>query len=68
MRKLLALAKLFFSKTEIVEKTIDGIENITKSRIDKKKVTLCIIIVLGILTLLGAISEETFIELFKDVN
>jgi len=68
MRKLLVLAKLFFSKKEIVEKTIDGIENITKSRIDKKKVTLCIIIVLALLTVLGVISEETFVELFKDVN
>ena len=68
MKKLIVLAKLFFSKTEVVEKTVDGIEKITKLKIDKKKVTLCIIIVLALLTVLGVISEETFVELFKDVN
>lgn len=68
MKKLIVLAKLFFSKTEVVEKTVDGIEKITKLKIDRKKVTLCIIIVLALLTVLGVISEETFVELFKDVN
>jgi len=68
MKKLFVLVKLFFSKTEVVEKTVDGIGKIAKLKIDKKKVTLCVIIVLALLTLLGAISEETFIELFKDVN
>ena len=68
MKKLFVLAKLFFSKTEVVEKTVDGIGKIAKLKIDKKKVTLCVIIVLALLTLLGAISEETFVELFKDVN
>lgn len=68
MKKLLGLAKMFFFKEGTVEKTVDGIEKIGKLRLDRKKVTLCIVIVLAILTIFGVISEETFIELFKDVN
>jgi uncharacterized membrane protein len=68
MRKLLGLAKTFFLKEGAVEKTVDGIEKIGKLKVDKKKVALCVTIVLAILAILGVISEETFIELFKDVN
>jgi uncharacterized membrane protein len=68
MKKLLGLAKSFFLKPKTVEKTVDGIEKIGKLRVDRKKVALLVTIVLAILALLGVISEETFIELFKDVN
>lgn len=68
MIKLLGLAKNFFLKKETVEKTVDGIEKIGKVRVDKKKIALLVTIVLAILVLCGVISEETFIELFKDVN
>tara|TARA_R100001463_G_scaffold57868_2_gene110146 strand:- start:230 stop:436 length:207 start_codon:yes stop_codon:yes gene_type:complete len=68
MIKLLGLAKNFFLKKETVETTVDGIEKIAKVRVDKKKIALLVTIVLAILALCGVISEETFIELFKDVN
>jgi hypothetical protein len=68
MKKLLGLVKGYFLKPETVKNAVDGIEKIGKVKVDKKKVTLLIIIVLAILTLFGVISEETFIELFKDVN
>tara|TARA_R100000742_G_C4279670_1_gene105185 strand:+ start:16513 stop:16719 length:207 start_codon:yes stop_codon:yes gene_type:complete len=68
MKKLLGLAKSFLLKPKTVEKTVDGIEKIGKLRVDRKKVALLVTIVLAILALLGVISEETFIELFKDVN
>ncbi len=68
MIKLLGLAKNLFLKKETVETTVDGIEKIAKVRVDKKKIALLVTIVLAILALCGVISEETFIELFKDVN
>jgi len=68
MIKLLVLAKNFFLKKETVETAVDGIEKIAKVRVDKKKIALLVTIVLAILALCGVISEETFIELFKDVN
>lgn len=68
MIKLLGLAKNFFLKKETVETTVDGIEKIAKVRVDRKKIALLVTIVLAILALCGVISEETFIELFKDVN
>jgi len=68
MIKLLVLAKNFFLKKETVETAVDSIEKIAKVRVDKKKIALLVTIVLAILALCGVISEETFIELFKDVN
>ena len=68
MIKLLGLAKNLFLKKETVETSVDGIEKIAKVRVDKKKIALLVTIVLAILALCGVISEETFIELFKDVN
>ena len=68
MIKLLGLAKNLFLKKETVETTVDGIEKIAIVRVDKKKIALLVTIVLAILALCGVISEETFIELFKDVN
>ena len=68
MIKLLVLAKNFFLKKETIKTAVDGIEKIAKVRVDKKKIALLVTIVLAILALCGVISEETFIELFKDVN
>ncbi len=68
MRKLLGIAKGFFLKPETVKTAVDGIEKIGKVRVNKKRVALAITIVLAILVLCGVISEETFIELFKDIN
>ena len=68
MKKFIGIAKGFFSKGETVKNAVDGIEKIGKVRVNKKKIALAVIIVLAILALLGVISEETFIELFKIIN
>ena len=68
MKKFINIAKGFFKKGEIVKNTVEGIEKIGKVRVNKKRVALAVTIVLAILVLAGAISEETFIELFKDIN
>ena len=68
MKKLLGIAKRFFLKPETVKNTVDGIEKIGKVRVNKKKVALAVTVVLAILVLAGVISEETFIELFKNIN
>jgi|TARA_R100000479_G_scaffold116398_1_gene59253 hypothetical protein len=68
MKKLLNIAKGFFLQPETVKNAVDGIEKIGKVRVNKKRVALAVTIVLAILVLAGAISEETFIELFKDIN
>tara|TARA_R100000805_G_C3589891_1_gene92035 strand:+ start:392 stop:598 length:207 start_codon:yes stop_codon:yes gene_type:complete len=68
MKKLIGIAKGFFLQPETVKTAVDGIEKIGKVRVNKKRVALAITIVLAILVLCGVISEETFIELFKDIN
>ncbi len=68
MKKLLGIAKGFFLQPETVKTAVDGIEKIGKVRVNKKRVALAVTIVLAILVLAGVISEETFIELFKDIN
>tara|TARA_Y100000766_G_C18734496_1_gene520466 strand:- start:270 stop:476 length:207 start_codon:yes stop_codon:yes gene_type:complete len=68
MKKFINIAKGFFKKGEIVKNTVEGIEKIGKVKVSKKKIVLGIIIVLAILALFGVISEETFIELFKEIN
>tara|TARA_R100001198_G_C5208543_1_gene194771 strand:- start:470 stop:676 length:207 start_codon:yes stop_codon:yes gene_type:complete len=68
MKKFINIAKGFFKKGEIIKNTVDGIEKIGKVKVSKKKIALGVIIVLAILVLAGVISEETFIELFKEIN
>ena len=68
MKKFINIAKGFLKKGEIVKNTVEGIEKIGKVKVSKKKIVLGIIIVLAILVLAGVISEETFIELFKEIN
>jgi hypothetical protein len=68
MKKLLGLAKGFFLKPETVKNIVNGVEVVGKNKVNKKKVALVVTIVLAVLALCGAISEETFIELFKDIN
>jgi uncharacterized membrane protein len=75
MKKFINIAKGFFLQPETVKTAVDGIEKIGKVRekigkvrVNKKRVALAITIVLAILVLCGVISEETFIELFKDIN
>lgn len=47
---------------------VDGVEVIGKNKLNKMKLTAVIIVVLGLLLLTGAISEETFVLLFDEVN
>jgi hypothetical protein len=68
MKKFINIAKGFFLQPETVKTAVDGIEKIGKVRVNKKRVALAVTIVLAILALAGVISEETFIELFKDIN
>ena len=68
MKKFIGIAKGLFKKGEIIKNTVDGIEKIGKVKVSKKKIALGVIIVLAILVLAGVISEETFIELFKEIN
>tara|TARA_Y100001938_G_scaffold143057_1_gene215247 strand:- start:4759 stop:4965 length:207 start_codon:yes stop_codon:yes gene_type:complete len=68
MKKFINIAKGFLKKGEIVKNTVEGIEKIGKVKVSKKKIVLGIIIVLAILVLAGVISEETFIELFKEIS
>ena len=68
MKKFINIAKGLFKKGEIVKNTGEVIEKIGKVKVSKKKIVLGIIIVLAILALLGVISEETFVELFKEIN
>lgn len=68
MKKLLGLAKGFFLKPETVKNIVNGVEVVGNNKVNKKKVALVVTIVLAVLALCGAISEETFIELFKDIN
>ena len=68
MKKFIDIAKGLFKKGEIIKNTVDGIEKIGKVKVTKKKIALFVIIVLAILALAGAISEETFVDLFKVIN
>lgn len=68
MKKLLGMAGKWFMQSGNVKTVVDGIDTIGKNKVNKKKVALVVTIVLAVLALFGAISEETFIELFKEVN
>jgi len=68
MKKLLGLAKGFFLKPETIKNIVNGVEVVGKNKLDKKKIMIVVTIILAILALTGAISEETFIQLFKDIN
>tara|TARA_R100001440_G_scaffold23689_1_gene38589 strand:+ start:17902 stop:18108 length:207 start_codon:yes stop_codon:yes gene_type:complete len=68
MKKLLGIAKNFFLKDETVKTAAGTIEKIGKIRVDKKKIALVVTVILAILALCGVITEETFIDLFKDIN
>jgi len=67
MKKILSGAVKWFT-TGGVKTVVDGIEVVGKNKVNKKKVALVVTIVLAILVLTGAISEETFIKLFNEVN
>ena len=68
MKKLLGGVAKWFTAPGSGKTIVDGIETVGKIKLDKKKVGVVVIAILAILLLFGAISEETFIELFSDVE
>lgn len=67
MKKIIGAATKWFTSGG-VKTVVDGIEVVGKNKVNKKKVALVVTVVLAILVLTGAISEETFISLFNEVN
>jgi hypothetical protein len=67
MKKILGSAVKWFTSGG-VKTVVDGIEVVGKNKVNKKKIALVVTILLGILVLTGAISEETFVKLFSEVN
>ena len=68
MKKILGMAGKWFMKSGNAKTVVDGIETVGKNKLNRKKVALVITVILAILALTGAISEETFVNLFKEVN
>lgn len=68
MKKVLGSVVKWFTAPGSGKNIVNGIETVGKIKLDKKKVGVVIIAILAILLLSGAISEETFIELFSDVE
>ena len=64
MKKVIGLVGKWFSESNGAKTIVDGIEVVGKNKIDKKKIRVVIIVVLGILLLSGAINQETFVKLF----
>ena len=68
MKKVLGLVGNWFMNSNGAKTLVDGVEVVGKNKLNKMKLTAVIIAVLGLLLLTGAISEETFILLFDEVN
>ena len=68
MKKVIGLVGNWLMSSKGAKTIVDGVEVIGKNKLNKMKLTAVIIVVLGLLLLAGAISEETFILLFDEVN
>jgi len=68
MKKVIGLVGNWLMSSKGAKTIIDGVEVVGKNKLNKMKLTAVIIVVLGLLLLTGAISEETFILLFDEVN
>jgi hypothetical protein len=68
MKKVIGLVGNWLMSSKGAKTIVDGVEVIGKNKLNKMKLTAVIIVVLGLLLLTGAISEETFILLFDEVN
>ena len=67
MKKAISAVGKWFTTTK-GKTVIDGIVAVGKNKLNKKKVGIVITVILAILLLCGAISEETFIGLFGKIN
>jgi hypothetical protein len=68
MKKVIGLVGNWLMSSKGAKTIVDGVEVVGKNKLNKMKLTAVIIVVLGLLLLTGAISEETFIMLFDEVN
>ena len=68
MKKVIGLVGNWLMSSKGAKTIVDGVEVIGKNKLNKMKLTAVIIAVLGLLLLTGAISEETFVMLFNEVN
>ncbi len=68
MKKVIGLVGNWLMSSKGAKTIVDGVEVIGKNKLNKMKLTAVIIVVLGLLLLTGAISEETFVLLFDEVN
>jgi len=68
MKKVIGLVGNWLMSSKGAKTIVDGVEVVGKNKLNKMKLTAVIIVVLGLLLLTGAISEETFIMLFGEVN
>ena len=68
MKKVIGLVGNWLMSSKGAKTIVDGVEVIGKNKLNKMKLTAVIVVVLGLLLLSGAISEETFILLFDEVN
>ena len=68
MKKVIGLVGNWLMSSNGAKTIVDGVEVVGKNKLNKMKLTAVIIVVLGLLLLTGAISEETFILLFDEVN
>lgn len=68
MKKVIGLVGNWLMSSKGAKTIVNGVEVVGKNKLNKMKLTAVIIVVLGLLLLTGAISEETFILLFDEVN
>lgn len=68
MKKVIGLVGNWLISSKGAKTIVDGVEVVGKNKLNKMKLTAVIVVVLGLLLLAGAISEETFILLFDEVN
>ena len=68
MKKVIGLVGNWLMSSKGAKTIVDGVEVVGKNKLNKMKLTAVIVVVLGLLLLTGAISEETFILLFDEVN
>ena len=68
MKKVIGLVGSWLMSSKGAKTIVDGVEVVGKNKLNKMKLTAVIVVVLGLLLLTGAISEETFILLFDEVN
>lgn len=68
MKKLLGLATKWIMKPENTEKVVDGIQAVGKNKVDKKKVSAIVAIVIIIVNLVALLAGDIDSKEFNDNN